>query len=276
MLPSHALITGGSSGIGLALAKRLAALGSNVTIIARRAEELTAAKAAIEAERRSLGQCVLALSADVTNESALDVAFKSAIATLGPPQLLVTSAGMVIPGRFEEMPLSAFRRTMEVNYFGTLYAVRAALPAMRTKQGARIVLISSGAGLLGLYGYTAYAPSKFAVRGLAEALRAELAPEGIGVSVVYPPDTDTPQLREESAQRPPALARIAAGSKVLTADAVARAILTGISRERATIAPGLEMRALARLHSLIGPLLHRFWFDRVIARHHRGPPAKPS
>ena len=272
----HALITGGSSGIGLALAARLAATGTNVTIVARRVEALAAARAAIEAKRQHVSQRVLSISADVTDQAAVEAAVASAIATLGAPDLLVTSAGIVIPGRFDEMPLSAFRHTMEANYFGTLYAVRAALPAMRTKRGGRIVLISSGAAFLGLYGYTAYAPTKFAVRGLAEALRCELTPHGIGVSAVFPPDTDTPQLHEEMLHRPPALTAIAAGTKVLTADQVAQAILNGIARKRSIIAPGLEMTALARLHSLIGPLLYRFWFDRVIARHHRLPPANSS
>jgi 3-dehydrosphinganine reductase len=195
-MSSHALITGGSSGIGLALAARLAASGLDVTIIARKPEGLAAAKAAIAAKRRDSAQRVLTFAADVTDEAGVTAAIQSAIATLGPPHVLVTSAGMVIPGRFDEMPVAAFRSTMEANYFGTLYAIRAGLPAMRTNRGGQIVLISSGAGLLGIYGLTAYSPTKFAVRGLAEALRSELAPDGIGVSVVYPPDTDTPQLHE--------------------------------------------------------------------------------
>ena len=72
--------------------------------------------------------------------------------------------------------------------------MRAALPAMQRARGGRIVMIASGAALIGVYGYSSYAPAKFAARGLAETLRSELAPEGIGVSVVYPPDRDTPQL----------------------------------------------------------------------------------
>jgi 3-dehydrosphinganine reductase len=274
-MSSHALITGGSSGIGLALAARLASSGSNITIIARKPEGLAAAKAAIGAKVRDSKQRVLTFAADVTDEAAITAAIHSAIATLGPPDALLTSAGMVIPGRFVDMPVAAFRSTMEANYFGTLYAIRACLPAMRANRGGQIVLISSGAGLLGIYGLTAYSPTKFAVRGLAEALRSELAPDGIGVCVVYPPDTDTPQLHEEMRHRPPALAKIAGGAKVLSADAVAAAILKGIARKRFTIAPGLEMAALVRLHSLIGPLLYRFWFDRVIARYHRSPPDRP-
>ncbi len=79
-----------------------------------------------------------------------------------------------------------------VNYFGTLYSIKAALPAMETQKQGHIVLIFSGAGLIGLLGYSSYRPTKFAVRGLAESLRAELKPKNINISIVYPPDTDTP------------------------------------------------------------------------------------
>jgi 3-dehydrosphinganine reductase len=261
----HAVISGGSSGIGLALARRLAGAGWDLTLLARDPRRLAAAREALsecgDATRR-----FRTTSVDVADAAAVEHAVAGAVAALGPPGLVVASAGMVVPGTFETLPLEAFRRTMEVNYFGTLHLVRATLPAMREQRGGRIVLIASGAALIGIYGYTAYAPTKFAVRGLAETLRSELAPEGIGVSVVYPPDTDTPQLREELRLRPAATSLIAGNAKVMSAERVAAAILRGIERRRFMIAPGAEMAALALLHSLAGPLLHRFWFDRLIRR----------
>jgi 3-dehydrosphinganine reductase len=263
-VPDHALISGGSSGIGLALAGRLATQGWNLSLLARDAERLAGARDRLGAARTQV------FAVDVADYTDTAAATEAAIAAFGPPALVVTSAGIVEPGHFDALPLEAFRRTMEVNYFGTLHLVRAALPAMRRAGHGRIVLIASGAALIGLYGYTAYAPSKFAVRGLGEALRSELAPDGIGVSVVYPPDTDTPQLHAERRTRPEATSRIAAGAKLLSAEQVADAVLAGVRRGKATITPGLEMAALGRLHSLIGPLLHRFWFDPVIARVHRG------
>ena len=266
--PAHAIISGGSSGIGLALGRRLAAAGWNLTILARGADRLAEARAALAAG----GTEVMAELVDVADRDAVGRAVHASVARLGPPKLVVASAGMVVPGRFDELPLEAYRKTMEVNYFGTLNLVRAALPAMRAQQGGRIVMISSGAALLGIYGYTAYAPSKFAVRGLAEALRSELAPDGIAVSVVYPPDTDTPQFREEVRLRPEATSRVAGSGGLRSADQVAEAILRGIRRGRFTIAPGLEMSALAMLHSVVGPMLHRFWFDRQIAQLHRPAP----
>ncbi len=141
-----------------------------------------------------------------------------------------------------------------------------------TSGGGHIVLLASGAALLGLYGYTSYAPAKFAVRGLAEALRSELAPDGIAVTVAYPPDTDTPGLRAELRARPPILKRLAAAGGRMSADQVAATVLHGVRRGRFVIAPGLALTALALLHSLIGPWLHRFWFDPLIRRLHHSPP----
>jgi short-subunit dehydrogenase len=137
------------------------------------------------------------------------------------------------------------------------------------------VVIASGAALIGLYGYTSYAPSKFAVRGLAEALRSELVPDGVAVSVVYPPDTDTPGCREEVRLRPEMTSRLAAGEGLMTADAVVVAILRGVEGGRFTMAPGPSMTALSRLHSLVAPVLDRFWFDPLIRRLHR-PASTPK
>ena len=152
---------------------------------------------------------------------------------------------------------------MAVNYFGSLYAIRSALAAMERSRTGNIVLISSGAGLIGIYGYSAYCPSKFALRGLAESLRGELKPKGIKVTVVYPPDTDTPQLAAEKKIKPLETKKITATAKAWTAEAVAQQIITGVERGRFAITPGTELTILNRLHSLISPLLN-WYFDRIV------------
>src|SRR5262249_40849835 len=139
---------------------------------------------------------------DVADPAQAEASVAAAIDALGAPELVVTSAGVSIPGRFEELPREVFEQSMAVNYFGSLYVVRAALPSMRAHRHGRIVFVSSGAGLIGLFGYAAYSPTKFALRGLAEALRAELRADNIAVSIVYPPDTDTPMLEEENKTKP--------------------------------------------------------------------------
>jgi 3-dehydrosphinganine reductase len=256
------VISGGSSGIGLALAERLAVAGWDLTILARDRGRLAAAETSLVEHGAAVSSC----SVDVADAAAVDRAVSGVIAAHGPPALVVACAGIVVPLRFADQSLDDFRRTVDVNYLGAVHLVRAALPAMRAQGSGRIVLIASGAALIGLYGYTSYAPSKFAVRGLAEALRSELRSDGISVSVVYPPDTDTPGYREEVRRRPEATSRAVGTAGLLTADTVAQAILAGVYRGRFTITPGPAMRLLAPLHSLIGPLLHRYWLDPRIAR----------
>jgi 3-dehydrosphinganine reductase len=264
MRDRHVLITGGSSGIGLALARQAAAAGARVSLLARDPQKLAAAAASVHAAAPH-SPAAFAVVADVANESAVITAVRAAEAIHGPVDTLITSAGVARPGHFAELPTAVFERTMAVNYFGTLYAIKAVVPAMTARRGGRIVILSSGAGLVGLFGYTAYAPSKFALRGLAESLRAELKPAGVTVSIVYPPDTDTPQLDEENLTKPAETRALTAGAGLWTADAVARVTLAGVARGRFSITPGIPLTALSWLHSVIAPLL-RWSFDRTAAR----------
>jgi len=262
-LDRHVIITGGSSGIGKATAKLLAQQGANISLIARDRAKLAMAQQEIKEAAINSQQQILIFVADVSQQSEIAAAIQNAIATLGTPQLLITSAGIAHPGYFSEIPLKVFEQTMAINYFGSLYAVRAALPAMELEKQGNIVLISSGAGIVGIYGYTAYCPSKFALRGLAESLRGELKPKGVGVTIVYPPDTDTPQLAAENKIKPPETQKITATAKAWTAEAVAEAIVRGVAQGRFTIAPGIELTVLNRFHSLIAPLLN-WYFDRIV------------
>lgn len=264
----HAIITGGSSGIGKAIALRLAQQGANISIISRGRDRLQLAKAEIETARTCDSQKVLTVVGDVGDHTQAEQAIQTAIEQLGPPDLLITSAGIAQPGHFQELPIAAFEQAMTTNYFGTLYCIRAALPAMLTQSTGHICLISSAAGLIGLYGYSAYGPSKFAVRGLAESLRAELKPAGIGISIAYPPDTDTPQLTAENKTKPAATKRITQTAKVWKADDVAQTILKAIEQNKFEISPGTEVRLLTRLHSLIAPLLNRY-FDALVEQNPR-------
>ncbi|MEO1692251.1 MAG: SDR family oxidoreductase [Cyanobacteria bacterium J06631_6] len=261
----HAIITGGSSGIGKAVAKLLAQQGANLTLIARDRTKLEHAKQEIEAVKVNSSQIVSFVTADVANRESVTRAIKQAIADLGTPRILITSAGMVHPGYFSEIPLDIFEKTMAVNYFGSLYSVKAVLPSMVEQGQGQIVLVSSGAGLIGIYGYTSYCPSKFALRGLAESLRGELKPQGISVAVVYPPDTDTPQLAAENKIKPAETQQITATAKTWSATAVAQEIMRGMEKKQLAIAPGLELKILNRWHSLLSPLLN-WYFDRIVSQ----------
>ncbi|MBL1177009.1 SDR family oxidoreductase [Pantanalinema sp. GBBB05] len=262
---NHALITGGSSGIGRAIAQQLVRSGSNVCIIARTQTKLDAVEAELELLKLHPDQQVVVLVADVSEQKQVEQVISVAIAQLGAPDLLITAAGIAHPGYFAELPIAIFEQTMGVNYWGTLYCIKAALPSMMQQGKGHIVVISSGAGLIGLYGYTPYSPSKFAVRGLAESLRGELKVAGLQLSIVYPPDTETPQLEIENKTKPVETKHITASAQTITADHAARAILQGVERQAFSISPGMEMSLLMRFHSLCSPLL-QWYFDRIVMR----------
>jgi short-subunit dehydrogenase len=253
-------IPGGSTGIGLAVATRLAALGADVAIFARRKEPLAAAAEEIGRQRRRGTQRVLWRELDVADAAQVDAVLGAAVAELGAPDVLINCAGRAIPNYFERIPLAQLDETMRVNFYGCWHAVRALLPHMRGR-GGYIVNVSSLAGLIGVFGYTDYSASKFAVVGFSEALRSELQRDGITVSVLCPPDTQTPGFARENTTKPPETHAVSARASVLSAEQVADALLAGMAKRSFLIIPGRE----ARTGHLVKRLLPR-WFERAVNR----------
>jgi 3-dehydrosphinganine reductase len=266
----HALVTGGSSGIGLATVRRLAGRGARISVIALDDPYLAALRA--DPPPRAT---VHLEAADVSRREEAEAAVARCTAALGPCDLLVTSAGIARPGYFQEIPDEVFDRHMAVNYFGTLYCIRAVVPAMLTRRRGTIVAISSSAGLIPVFGYTAYGPSKFAVRGLTDILRIELRPHGIHVACVYPSDVDTPQLAGEEPYKPEELKRIAGTIKPIPPEQVADAILRGVARHRPVIYPDPKTRWLARLAGT-APGFTRFYMSQSTRRARRSMAAPPA
>jgi 3-dehydrosphinganine reductase len=253
-IDSHtiAVVTGGSSGIGLAVARQLTQKGCHVWMAARRMELLNQALRDLETLRVSPEQRFGFTAADLSDARQAEETVRQVVEVIGPPNLLVNSAGIVEPGCFIDLTLEDFHRQMEVNFYASLYMVKAVIPAMLERGSGCIVNVASMASVIGLFGYSAYSASKFAVRGFSESLRSELKPQGIHVMLVYPPDTDTPQLAYDRQRKPPETAVISATAKVMSAEAVAGDILKGIQRRRMTVIPGFDTRLLNWLVRFMG------------------------
>lgn len=259
------LITGGSSGIGLALAEQLAARGARVWIMAQNPEKL---ENALNSIRQHSDPAVAeqhgTLSADVTDPEAVHHAYRTLVEKVGIPDMVINSAGVAHPGYFQELSLEIFRWTMDVNYFGTLYVLKEVVPGMIQRGSGTIVNISSMAGYVGVFGYSAYGASKYAVRGLTEVLRSEMKPHGIHVSLVYPPDTDTPQLAYESQFKPAETKAISENGGAMSADAVAQKILNGVARGKFNINPSLEGKIIYHLNGIMGNTVNAV-LDQIVA-----------
>lgn len=240
----HFVITGGSSGIGRALARAVVRRGANVTLIARNADRLEEAKLELLEEASSPEQAVHTLSADLTmskaGEAVLTRGIEEAEQVCGPVDYLVNCVGSAVSLRFDETPLAEFQRMMEVNYLSAVYATQAVLSGMKQRGSGSISFVSSIAGLMGLYGYTAYSPAKFALVGLAQSLRMEVKHRGIHVMVAFPPDTDTPGFAEEERTKPTETKLISAAGGLWSADVVASSLLQDMLEGNVTSALGLD------------------------------------
>ena len=264
-----ALVTGGSSGIGLATARALASRGAHVWLLARREPELQSALTDVRAACSSPEQVCGTLSVDVTDQDAVFQAAEQIIARAGVPDLVINAAGAARPGYVEDLELEIFHWMMDVNYFGPVYVTKAVLPGMLARGSGYIVNISSMAGLIGVFGYTAYSAAKFALRGFSDALRAELKPLGINVSIVFPPNTDTPGLAYENRFKPYETGALESVGGEMSPERVAREILRGVERGQYMILPGVESKLTYSLARLAGKEVYPV-IDYLIGRAQRG------
>lgn len=249
----HFIITGGSSGIGLAIGQMAVAEGHNVSIIARNSERLDSALKALQMVE---GGSAHAVCADVKDELAIKAAITTSVERFGACDVLITSAGVVEPALFTETTSVQFHEQIETNFFGTINAVRAIYPAMKDRGHGCIMMISSGAALIGIPGYSAYCASKAALASFAESLRSE-AGQDVHIGISFPPDTITPQLAAELPKRPEMAIKIMGAEKPWPVEKVAKYVLAGIRQQKKEVHFGWQLKALALLGPYIKPFLYR-------------------
>jgi short-subunit dehydrogenase len=186
------IITGGSSGIGKALAQAFGSRGSKLVLTGRNKQELDQAVA----ELTSTGIKVIGIQADVSKEEDNKRMAEAAIREFGAIDILINNAGISMRALFEEVDIAVIKQVMDINFYGVLYATKACLPEIKKRKGS-VIGISSVAGYRGLPGRTGYSASKFALNGFLEVLRTELLKTGVHVLTACPGFT-TSNIRKRS------------------------------------------------------------------------------
>jgi len=261
----YVYISGGTSGIGLAVAKKFSALGANIFAFSVDQEEQRNLALAEMAEAKIHDtQQFKAITLDITDNKLVDKELSKACKEFGPPFVIVNSAGIGGAISFEQLSLQRFDKTVKLNLYGTRHVIHSCLPYMK-EQGGYIVNVASMSGLIGLYGYTAYSSSKFAVVGLTHSLRSELKPYNISVSVLCPVQVETPLLRETDKYKPPETKAINNKAGVMTADEVAQGMLKGMKQNKAVIIPGIKGNFFYLLNRVF-PNIREKMTERIITK----------
>lgn len=237
---ARAVVTGGASGIGRAITAELVARGARVVVLDVASD--------LDDAARDLG--AIGVRCDVADAPAVDAASRRALEELGGVDLLVCSAGVSVAGPFLETPADDFDWLWRINFLGVVHACRALAPHLA--RGGHVVTVASSFAWLGFPGKSAYAASKAAVRAFSESLRLELAPRGVGVTILFPGPVDTGLVRRgravSSAQRDAEAAFLA--RRAVPADHVARRCLRGVEQNASRVVVSLDYRLvdwLARL-----------------------------
>lgn len=258
-----AVVTGAAQGIGQAVALALAAAGCRLALVDLKADGLAATAAAVE----RLGARATIHQADVASAAAMHAVADQVAAAHGAVHLLVNNAGVALGGPFTDYNLADLEWIVAVNLWGVLHGCQAFLPFLRQADEAHIVTVSSAFGLLGVPDKSAYCATKFAIRGFSEALRAELAPIGIGVTCVFPGAVDTGLVREGRTTDPAKRAQEAVfvANRSLGAERVAARIVRAIRRNQGRVLIGRDSWAI-ELATRLGPGFTNWLVGRLAPR----------
>lgn len=247
---ARSLVTGASGGIGRAIAVELARQGSRVVLLARRADQLQA----VAGEIAALGAQAECVAGDVIDPAVRRAALECAQKRLGGLDILVNNAGIGALGRFDEADPFRLRKLFEVNFFAAAEFIREALPLL--KRGNRPIVVNVGS-ILGHFATprsSEYCSTKFALRGLTDALRAEFTTLGIDVLLVSPGTTET-EFFENVVERTSSPSW--SEQRGVPAESVARATVSAIRRGKAEIIPNSRGRFMVRLSRILPGLLRK-------------------
>ena len=252
-----AIVCGGSKGIGKATAKLFVQLGGNVCIVARTLDALNAAAEEIKSLKVDDNQLVDVISCDTSNMEQVAQLFNEYIKKFGVPDYSFNYVGISYPNYTDKLTVEDFKFHMDTNFFGQLNPILTILPYYMERKEGHFINMSSLAGYIGVMGYAAYTPTKFAIVGLSEVLRNEYKAYNIKVSIVYPPDTDTFGLHEEAKTRPEELNIIAERAGLMQPEDVAEVIIKGVLKEKLYIHAGIS-KLYWRIMRLFPKLVHKF------------------
>lgn len=226
------VITGASSGIGRALAEEMAKRGANVVLGARQYVTLCEITAELQ---QKYGIRALAIQADVSKEADCETLVQQAVLTFGKVDILINNAGLSMRALFKDVDLAVLKNLMDVNFWGTVYCTKHALPEIFKTTGS-IVSVSSIAGYRGLPGRTGYSASKFAMNGFMECLRTELLKTGVHVMVACPGFTTSNIRVAALSQDGKAHGETSMEEgKMMSAEEVAQRICDGIAQKKRTL-----------------------------------------
>jgi short-subunit dehydrogenase len=247
------LLTGAASGMGAELAVQLAAKGANLALVDINETGLEA----VAAKARLAGTKITTHAFDIADEAAIAALPAQIYAEHGRLTVLINNAGVALVGTFEQSSLEDFTWLMNINFWGAVRLTHAFLPLLRKEKSAQIVLLSSVFGLIGPPGQTAYAASKFAIRGFGEALRHELGQTNIGITIVHPGGIDTNIARAarvgEKMDAAAAKSGVALFQKMLKtkADVAAAKIVTAIEKRSKRLLIGADAYQIDTIQRLM-------------------------